>query len=186
MTFVLFAIDYAIVCHNQDENTGLMNGGVMTLFAVAGGAAGMFLALCLFTKFRMNKHNIAWWFSAIVCLIVWTLIVLVWSGAIALNLDCLGGFNVPVLTGIGVYLLVMSVVTLCAFGADKRSAEMHGRRIPEAALLGLSLAGGTIGGIVGMQMFRHKTRKWYFRAGLPAFVALHIALLTLAHMSGLV
>ena len=70
LTFILFAIDYAIARYNQDEDTGLMDGRILTLFAVAGGALGMLLALMIFTRNHMNKHNIAWWFSAIVFLIV--------------------------------------------------------------------------------------------------------------------
>lgn len=60
LTFILFSIDYAIARYNQDEDTGLMDGRILTLFAVAGGALGMLLALMLFTRNRMNKHNIAW------------------------------------------------------------------------------------------------------------------------------
>lgn len=77
LTFILFAIDYAIARYTQDEDTGLMDGRILTLFAVAGGALGMLLALMIFTRNHMNKHNIAWWFSAIVFLIVWVLVVLV-------------------------------------------------------------------------------------------------------------
>ena len=80
LTFILFAIDYAIARYNQDEDTGLMDGRILTLFAVAGGALGMLLALMIFTRNHMNKHNIAWWFSAIVFLIVWVFVVLVWAG----------------------------------------------------------------------------------------------------------
>ena len=87
LTFILFAIDYAIARYNQDEDTGLMDGRILTLFAVAGGALGMLLALMIFTRNHMNKHNIAWWFSAIVFLIVWVLVVLVWAGVIVVDLE---------------------------------------------------------------------------------------------------
>ena len=66
LTFILFSIDCAIARYNQDEDTGLMDGRILTLFAVAGGALGMRLTLMLFTRNHMNKHNITWWFSAIV------------------------------------------------------------------------------------------------------------------------
>ena len=184
MTFVLFAIDYAIACRNQDEDTGLMNGGLMTLFAVAGGAAGMLIALVVFTRGRMNKHNIAWWFSAIACLVAWAAVLLVWSGTVKVSTDSAGTFDMTALTALGVYYAVVNVATLVVFCIDKRRAASHGSRIPEAVLLGLSLAGGALGGIVGMRAAHHKTRKWYFRYGLSAFVALHAALLVLAHLAG--
>ncbi|WP_216452467.1 hypothetical protein [Arcanobacterium phocae] len=39
---IAFAIDYFIVCLNNDQDTGLMDGRIMSLFAVAGGPLGMF------------------------------------------------------------------------------------------------------------------------------------------------
>ena len=160
LTFILFAIDYAIARYNQDEDTGLMDGRILTLFAVAGGALGMLLALMIFTRNHMNKHNIAWWFSAIVFLIVWVLVVLVWAG--------------------------VNVITFAVFCLDKKRAIDRGSRFPEATLLGLSLAGGALGGIAGMRVAHHKTSKWYFAVGLPAFIILHVALFLLAHGAGLV
>ena len=171
LTFILFAIDYAIARYNQDEDTGLMDGRILTLFAVAGGALGMLLALMIFTRNHMNKHNIAWWFSAIVFLIVWVLVVLVWAG---------------VIVALGAYLLAINVITFAVFCLDKKRAIDRGSRFPEATLLGLSLAGGALGGIAGMRVAHHKTSKWYFAVGLPAFIILHVALFLLAHGAGLV
>lgn len=101
LTFILFAIDYAIARYNQDEDTGLMDGRILTLFAVAGGALGMLLALMIFTRNHMNKHNIAWWFSAIVFLIVWVFVVLVWAGVIVVDLEPGASFNAPVIVALG-------------------------------------------------------------------------------------
>ena len=156
LTFILFAIDYAIARYNQDEDTGLMDGRILTLFAVAGGALGMLLALMIFTRNHMNKHNIAWW------------------------------FNAPVIVALGAYLLAINVITFAVFCLDKKRAIDRGSRFPEATLLGLSLAGGALGGIAGMRVAHHKTSKWYFAVGLPAFIILHVALFLLAHGAGLV
>ncbi len=149
LTFILFAIDYAIVCYNQDEDTGLMDGRILTLFALAGGALGMLLALMLFTRNDMNKHNIAWWFSALVFLIVWVLVVLVWADVIVVDLEPSALFNEPVIVALGAYLLAINVITFAVFCLDKKRAIDRGSRFPEATLLGL-LAGGALGGIVGM------------------------------------
>lgn len=186
LTFVLFAIDYAIVCRNQDPDTGLMDGRILTLFALAGGALGMLVALAIFTRLHMNKANIAWWFSAIMLLIVWVLVVLVWAGVIELSPDLGAPFNIPVLVGLGVYLLLINVVTFAVFCLDKKRAVNWSSRFPEAALLGLSLAGGSLGGIVAMRVAHHKTSKWYFTVGLPAFIVLHAVLFFFAHSAGIV
>lgn len=61
-----------------------------------------------------------------------------------------------------IYLLSVSLITFILFGADKIKAKAHKWRIPEKALLGLCLIGGFAGGFLGMEIFRHKTRHWYF------------------------
>lgn len=162
-----------------------MDGRILTLFAVADGALGMLLALMLFTGNHMNKRNIAWWFNAIVFLIVWVLVVLVWTGVIVVDLEPGASFNASVVA-LGAYLFAINVITFAVFCLDKKRAIDRGSRFPEATSLGLSLAGGALGGIVGMRVARHRTSKWYFAAGLPAFIILHIALFLLAHGAGLV
>ena len=74
------------------------------------------------------------------------------------------------------YLLAVNAVTFLLYGIDKRKAQKGKWRIPERTLLILPLFGGSVGGILGMQMFRHKTKHWYFRFGLPAMLVLHLAL----------
>ena len=56
----------------------------------------------------------------------------------------------------------MNFLNFLLFGYDKFQAKRGGWRIPEKVLLGLSLLGGGIGGLAGMLVFRHKTRKNYF------------------------
>ncbi len=60
------------------------------------------------------------------------------------------------------FFLVLSILTFLLFGYDKNAARTHQWRIPEKVLLGLSILGGAVGGLLGMQVFRHKTRKNYF------------------------
>ncbi len=63
------------------------------------------------------------------------------------------------------YALLMAVVSLITFivyGTDKKRAIQRKRRVPEKLLLGLSFFMGAVGGLVAMQLFRHKTRHWYF------------------------
>lgn len=77
----------------------------------------------------------------------------------------------------GVYLLLLSLADFWLMGVDKRRARRERRRIPERVLLGLALLGGSLGGVLGMKLFRHKTRHWYFRYGLPGMLMLQTALL---------
>ncbi len=56
----------------------------------------------------------------------------------------------------------MSLAAFAAYGADKAKAKRDAWRIPEKVLLLLSFLGGAAGGLLGMALFRHKTRHWYF------------------------
>jgi len=72
---------------------------------------------------------------------------------------------------------IMSVFAFVAMGADKRKAQSGKWRTPEATLFIFAALGGGIGGTLGMKLFRHKTKHWYFKFGFPLLAALQIALL---------
>ena len=65
-------------------------------------------------------------------------------------------------------LCLLSVITFILFRTDKRRAVQHRRRIPERTLLCFSVFGG-IGGLLGMLICHHKTRKWKFKILVPLF-----------------
>ena len=52
-------------------------------------------------------------------------------------------------------------------GIDKQKAKRHQWRISEKTLFMVSLLGGSIGTLVGMYFFHHKTKHWYFVVGMP-------------------
>lgn len=61
-----------------------------------------------------------------------------------------------------IFLAVMSVIAFILYGADKSKAQKKAWRTPESVLLGFGFFGGAIGAIAGMNIFRHKTKHWYF------------------------
>ena len=75
-----------------------------------------------------------------------------------------------------VYLIVVNVIAFAMYGADKQKAIRKQWRIPEAYLLAVAAIGGSVGAILGMQFFHHKTRKWKFRICVPLFLALQLIL----------
>ena len=72
------------------------------------------------------------------------------------------------------YLLLINIVTFLAFAIDKRRAVIRKWRIPEKTLLGLSIIGGSAGGLIAMNFFRHKIRKAAFAYGLPIMLLAQI------------
>lgn len=79
--------------------------------------------------------------------------------------------NDPVL----LWLAVINALSFVLMGADKWKAKRGAWRIPEKTLFLTALLGGTVGTIAGMGCFRHKTRHWQFRYGLPILLALQLA-----------
>ncbi len=75
-----------------------------------------------------------------------------------------------------IYFLVINLVTFLAFAWDKARAERGERRVAEYTLLALSVLGGAAGGIVGMYVCRHKTRKPLFFVGEPLLLAIQAGL----------
>jgi uncharacterized membrane protein YsdA (DUF1294 family) len=75
------------------------------------------------------------------------------------------------------WLISITLITFLAYGYDKMIAATHHTRVPETILLALTLCGGTVGALVGMPVFRHKTIKTSFRRKLWLVIAIQVALL---------
>lgn len=77
------------------------------------------------------------------------------------------------------YLLIINALAFLLMLTDKRRARKNAWRIPEATLLGVAALGGSLGAVMGMRLFRHKTLHLKFSVGLPLMLALHITLTVL-------
>ena len=80
------------------------------------------------------------------------------------------------LSKILLYLVTINLIAFLAMGIDKWKAKRNAWRIPEQTLLSLVLLGGGIGGIAGMYVFRHKTKKPRFFIGFPVIFIAEIVL----------
>lgn len=76
-----------------------------------------------------------------------------------------------------VYLLIINAAGFLFMLADKLKAKRGAWRISEATLMGIAAIGGSFGSLLGMRLFRHKTKHAKFYIGIPVFVVLHVALL---------
>ena len=75
-----------------------------------------------------------------------------------------------------IYLIFINILTFIAMWWDKHEAKMGDWRVSEKTLFILVMLGGGIGGILGMHIFRHKTKKWYFKYGFPVILILETIL----------
>ena len=83
----------------------------------------------------------------------------------------------------GLYLLGVNLLAFFAFGRDKHLAQRGLRRIPEARLLLYAALGGSLGALLGMRRFHHKTKKPLFRFLVPLLLLLHIGLGLLSYVT---
>lgn len=73
------------------------------------------------------------------------------------------------------YLTIINAIGFAFMLVDKRRARQNRWRIPEATLMGIAAIGGSVGSLLGMYAFRHKTRHPKFTIGIPLILALQIA-----------
>ena len=71
-----------------------------------------------------------------------------------------------------IYLATVNLIAFYLMGKDKKRARTRGSRIPEKTLFLWAILGGSLGSVVGMQHFRHKTRHMSFKVGMPLIMIL--------------
>ena len=80
------------------------------------------------------------------------------------------------------YFAVINLVAFLTYGWDKLCAKRHTWRVPEMTLLAFAAVGGSIGALVAMRIFRHKTFHLKFKYGVPFLLILQIAGLVYLHL----
>lgn len=75
-----------------------------------------------------------------------------------------------------IYLEIINLLTFFYFCIDKIKARHGSRRVSEMMLWVLALAGGSLGALLGMKFFRHKTKKLSFQAGIAVILAIQISI----------
>ncbi len=87
-------------------------------------------------------------------------------------ISSVGGWGTVLL----VWLAVINLVTFAVYGIDKAKAKRGAWRVPEKTLFLLPLLGGSLGALLGMRVFHHKTKHWYFVWGIPLILLAQLAL----------
>ncbi len=80
-----------------------------------------------------------------------------------------------ILTVAKLYIIIITLLTFTCFGVDKYKARNHKWRIKEATLIGMCVLGGSLGGLAGMYIFHHKTKKPLFFISVPLILIIQIA-----------
>ena len=84
------------------------------------------------------------------------------------------------------YLAFINLLLFVLMGVDKAKAKRGSRRVPEATLFFLAVVGGSLGGMLGMAAFRHKTLHRSFRVGFPVILIAQLALAGYLFLKGMI
>ncbi len=76
-----------------------------------------------------------------------------------------------------IYLAVINLIGFFAMFLDKQKAKRDKWRIPEKTLFLIAVLGGSAGTTLGMYLFRHKTKHWYFKLGMPGILIIQLILI---------
>ena len=76
-----------------------------------------------------------------------------------------------------IYLVALNVATFFTYGMDKWKAKKSKWRIRETALLGLAVLGGSVGALLGMKVWHHKTMHKKFKYGVPLILIVQLGLI---------
>ena len=76
-----------------------------------------------------------------------------------------------------IYLGIINLIGFFSMFLDKQKAKRGKWRIPEKTLFLLAAIGGSLGTTLGMHVFRHKTKHWYFKFGMPMILIIQFVLI---------
>lgn len=167
--FILFLVNKWLYSHTAEKQID----AILTITALLGGAVGILLSIILFDR-KAEKGNMMSRVFIACTFVIQLVIYLVIKGHVADNIT-LAFWNFfdkhKILIA---YLVVINFVTFAAFAKDKIAAIQKRSRIRIVTLLGLAFIGGSVGGLIAMYLFRHKTLQDYFTVGLPLMIVMQI------------
>lgn len=170
--FVCFLINTWLYSHTADKQIDT----VLTILSIMGGSLGIVIGILLFGR-KAKKDNMMSRVFVFSVLVIQIVLFLIYKGALRSEITvAFWSFfsKYPVLLW---YLVIINIITLIAFGVDKIASMENRSRIRIVTLLGLAFIGGSIGALIGMYAFRHKTRKDYFTVGVPIIMLMQVVIL---------
>lgn len=172
--FILFAVNTWLYSHTADKEIDK----VITIISFMGGSLGVVLSILIFDRKAIKgaqKKDVMMSRVFVSALFIIQLILfLIIKGFIKSEI------NLAFWTFFGehkiflIYLAIINIITFVVFGIDKHNAEQRRSRIRIVTLLLLSFVGGSIGGLIAMYLFHHKTKKDYFTIGLPMMIIMQV------------
>lgn len=149
---------------------------VLTIVSLAGGSLGIIVGILIFAR-KPEKYNMMSRVFVACVFVVQIVLFLIIKGYIKTHITLAFWRFFDQHKVFLIYLLVINIITLIVFGIDKLAAIEHRSRIAIITLLGLAFIGGSVGALIAMYAFRHKTQKDYFTVGVPLIMIMQVVVL---------
>ena len=170
--FIIYIINMLLYRYTIDKEVD----GLLNIISLLGGSLGIIIAILLFDR-KSEKENMM---SRVyvTCIFIIELIIF-----IMFKFNIIDGFTLNIVNFFHkykfllTYLGIINFITFVVFALDKFNALTHKHRYRIVTLLGLSFIGGSIGGLLAMYIFRHKTQKDYFTVGIPLIMLMQLVVI---------
>ena len=167
--FLLYLINMWLYSHTAEGQVDKF----LTILSLAGGSAGILLAILLFDRKAVKDNMMSRVFIACV-FVIQVVILLMVKGHHA---DTITFAFWKFFTDYKVLLIYFGIINFVAFvmfAIDKVNAAEHRSRIRIVTLLGVAFIGGSVGGLRAMYLLHHKTKKDYFTVGIPIIMIMQV------------
>lgn len=168
--FILYGVNMFLCIHTADYQIDAL----LTITSLLGGSTGIILFILLFDRKPVKATMMSRVFVA--CMFVIQAVVYLFiktRHGQEINFAIWTFFSQHKF--VVYYLLIINIITLIMFGIDKiNSIENNRNRIRIITLLGLAFIGGSLGGLIAMYAFNHKTKKNYFSVGIPLIMVMQV------------
>ena len=167
--FILYCINmllYRFTPHGQIDT-------VLTITSFLGGSLGIIIAILLFDR-ENEKDNLMSRVFVICMFVIQLVLFIMIKGNFCENFTLAIWKFFDKYKILLVYLLIINIATLIVFALDKMNAISKKWRYKIVTLLGLCFIGGSLGGLLAMYVFRHKTQQDYFTVGVPLIIITQI------------
>ena len=169
--FIASSINFYLYHHTADKQID----GLVTILCLLGGSFGILISILLFEPKITGNEAKSILMSRVflaVCMVIQLSIVL-WVLGIGFKVNVLLMFIMMI------HLVIINIIAFILYRTDKRRADKGEYRIPNYILLGVAFVGGTVGALIAIYSYRHKTQKDYYTVGVPLMMVMHFVVFVL-------
>lgn len=170
--FILFIINNLLYTYADKRQINEL----LTITSLIGGSFGILVAMFIFDR-KIKKDNILLRIFASCVFVIELVIFLFLQGKHKMEITFEFWNIFYEHKSFLVYIIIINFISLILFVLDKFYAILNKPRIRIATLIGVCFIGGSVGGLLSMYIFRHKTKQNYFSIGIPLILIMHIVIL---------